>query len=110
MSQINPQTDGISDLGKVSHDEWWYPRPENQKGKPWIMGNETQGELDDIKLIANICLIQCIVALSPVVLACLIKCLTAGSIDAKSGIAGGVRKKFTIMNHNSENFVFFFDF
>ena len=83
-------------MGKISHDEWWYPRPDNQKGKPWITGRETQEELEDIKLIANICLIQCIVALSPVVLACLIKCLTAGTIDAKSGIAGGVRKSFEL--------------
>lgn len=43
-----------------------------------------------MRLIANICLIECIVALSPVVLALLIRCLTAGTIDAKSGIAGGV--------------------
>ena len=43
-----------------------------------------------MRLIANICLIECIVALSPVVLALLIRCLTAGTIDAKSGIAVGV--------------------
>ena len=45
---------------------------------------------DSIRLIANICLIECIVALSPIILAVLIRCLTAGTIDAKSGIAGGV--------------------
>ena len=45
---------------------------------------------DSIRLIANICLIECIVAISPIILAFLIRCLTAGTIDAKSGIAGGV--------------------
>merc|ERR1711935_280882 len=82
--------EGIGELGKNSTDTWWYPKPENQHGKPWITDEATQSELDSMRLIANICLIQCIVALSPLVLGLLIRCLTAGTIDAKSGIAGGV--------------------
>ena len=37
--------EGISELGKNSTDTWWYPKPENQHGKPWITDEATQTEL-----------------------------------------------------------------
>lgn len=37
--------EGISELGKNSTDTWWYPKPENQHGKPWITDEATQAEL-----------------------------------------------------------------
>ena len=37
--------EGIGELGKNSTDTWWYPKPENQHGKPWITDEATQSEL-----------------------------------------------------------------
>ena len=41
-----------------SKDAWWYPKPENQKGKIWITNSTTQAELDVVGVIANLCLIE----------------------------------------------------
>ena len=41
-----------------SKDAWWYPKPENQKGKIWITNSTTQAELDVVGIIANLCLIE----------------------------------------------------
>ena len=41
-----------------SKDAWWYPKPENQKGKIWINNSTSQTELDVVGVIANLCLIE----------------------------------------------------
>ena len=53
-------------------DTWWYPKPENQKGNDWIGNGTSQEQLDTIGLIANLCLIQCIVALVPFLLGAIV--------------------------------------
>jgi hypothetical protein len=78
----------ISQFG--GKDTWWYPKPENQKGNFWIGNGTSQEQLDTIGLIANLCLIQCIVALIPFLLGAIVGCCFETGKDSKSGVAGGV--------------------
>jgi len=78
----------ISSFG--GNDTWWYPKPENQKGNAWIGSGTTEEELDQIGMIANLCLIECIIAITPFILGAIVGCCFDTGKDSKSGIAGGV--------------------
>jgi len=84
MEDINS---GVLAVG--SKDAWWYPKPKNQKGKIWITDSMPQDELDVVGVIANLCLIECCIALLPYVLGCILMCCMDKK-DNKSSIAGGI--------------------
>merc|ERR1712131_74658 len=76
-------------LAVGSKDAWWYPKPQNQKGKIWITNATTPEELDVVGVIANLCLIECCIAVLPYVLGCIRMCCMDKK-DNKSSIAGGI--------------------
>jgi len=80
-------SNGVLAVG--SKDAWWYPKPKNQKGKIWITDGMPQEDLDVVGVIANLCLIECCIALLPYVLGCILRCCMDKG-DNKSSIAGGI--------------------
>lgn len=88
---VNDLMDEISGgiLAVGNKDAWWYPKPENQKGKIWINNSTSQEDLDTVGIIANLCLIEVCIALLPAVLGCILRCCTENK-DNKSSIAGGM--------------------